>query len=80
MKFRAAWAIMRASPSALKQPESQEHLEAMAQTAIYPVRILWSMETAEDEAKRLNQVNADKAYYFVIQVRVEDDRTGPAGS
>jgi hypothetical protein len=80
VKFRPAYAIMRAHPRSLDKPSSREHLEAMAHAAICPVRILWSMEVAEREATRLNEVNEDKAYYFVVQVRVEDDRTPACGS
>ena len=80
--FRPGFAIVRYEPRGLEwivKATSPQELEEAINSAINPIRVLYSRERALAEAKRLNEVNADKGcMYFVTYTRVEVAEGNPS--
>lgn len=77
VRFRPGFIVVRIVKDRLREPVDWDQPYALTRVGVTPLRVLWSLEMAEEEASRLNALNGAKGcHYCVAYVRVEGSAEG----
>ncbi len=70
--FESAVALIRLHRDQLKTPTSEDEFKSYCDATIAVIRVYWSSEEADQEAARLNNLNASKeCFYYCQHTRVK---------